>query len=255
MSNIITMQAPGNGSVLSALDLLPWRVQQLPNKTTTCAILLVLTALHYLHRLLRILFKERRFESFYRAHSCLPVPHAANPFPMPWSLNRKYEVYKASVRGDLFEGHFSRVYRRYGKTHAIVSPWTRAQKGINTIEPANIQAVLATRFDDYKRPEFRSLAAQPMLLPGLFTTDGPVWAHWRGMVRPQFTRRRFDANLAESERHMQLVFTALGGPGADGWTEDVDLLVSSFDSLSKPRRHGRQTETETQRRKMKERGL
>jgi hypothetical protein len=28
---------------------------------------------------------------------------------MPWSLNRKYEVYKASVRGDLFEGHFTRV--------------------------------------------------------------------------------------------------------------------------------------------------
>lgn len=66
-----------------------------------------------------------------------------------------------------------------------------------------------------------------MLLPGLFTTDGPVWAHWRGMVRPQFTRRRFDANLADSERHMQLVFTALGEPGLEGWTEDVDLLVST----------------------------
>jgi cytochrome P450 len=85
--------------------------------------------------------------------------------------------------------------------------------------------VLATKFDDYKRPEFRSLAAQPMLLPGLFTTDGPIWAHWRGMVRPQFTRKNFDANLRDSERHMQLVYTALGEPGRDGWTGDVDLLV------------------------------
>ncbi|KAJ4423678.1 hypothetical protein N0V82_001701 [Gnomoniopsis sp. IMI 355080] len=208
----------------SALRLYPWKVEYLPNKTTAWAILLIVTSLYYLHRLVGIILKKWRFEAFARAHTCLPVPHAANPFPMPWSLNRKYEVYKASVRGDLFEGHFSRVYRHYGKTHAIVSPFTHSQKGINTIEPANIQTVLATRFDDYKRPEFRSLAAQPMLLPGLFTTDGPVWAHWRGMVRPQFTRRRFDANLADSERHMQLVFTALGKPGPEGWTEDVDLL-------------------------------
>lgn len=205
----------------------PWDMQFLPSKTTTCIIVFILTSFHYLHRLIRIILKKRRFEAFGRAHTCLTVPHAANPFPMPWSLNRKYEVYKASIRGDLFEGHFSRVYRRYGNTHAIVSPFTHSQKGINTIEPANIQTVLATRFNDYKRPEFRSLAAQPMLLPGLFTTDGPVWAHWRGMVRPQFTRRRFDANLADSERHMQLVFTALGEPGLEGWTEDVDLLVST----------------------------
>lgn len=204
-----------------------WQIQWVPTKTTAWAILLIVTSLYYFHRLIRIILRKQRFEAFARAHTCLPVPHAANPFPMPWSLNRKYEVYKASVRGDLFEGHFSRVYRRYGKTHAIVSPFTHSQKGINTIEPANIQTVLATRFDDYKRPEFRSLAAQPMLLPGLFTTDGPVWAHWRGMVRPQFTRRRFDANLADSERHMQLVFTALGEPGPEGWTKDVDLLVSA----------------------------
>lgn len=180
----------------------------------------IFTGTHLLHRW----GKKVRFAAFAQAAKCLPVPEASNPFPMPWSLNRKYEVYRASIRGDLFEGHFSRKYRKYGNTHAIVSPLTRSQKGINTIEPANIQCVLATRFDDYKRPEFRSLAAQPMLLPGLFTTDGPIWAHWRGMVRPQFTRKRFDANLADSERHMQLIFTALGAANADGWTDDVDLL-------------------------------
>lgn len=147
---------------------------------------------------------------------------------MPRSLNRKYEVYKASVRGDLFEGHFTRKYAKHGDTHAIVSPITGRQKGINTIEPANIQAVLATRFDDYKRPESRSLAAQPMLLPGLFTTDGPIWAHWRGMVKSQFTRRRFDANVANSERHMQLIFTALGPFDNEGWSDEVDLLVSHW---------------------------
>ncbi|KAK3395166.1 cytochrome P450 [Podospora didyma] len=178
----------------------------------------------FITNLTSTLWKKHQFSLFAKSSNCQPVPQASNPIPMPWSLNRKYEVYRASVRGDLFEGHFSRKYARHGNTHAIVSPITRTQKGINTIEPENIQCVLATRFADYKRPEFRSLAAQPMLLPGLFTTDGPIWAHWRGMVRPQFTRKRFDANVADSERHMQLIFLALGRPGNDGWTGEVNLL-------------------------------
>lgn len=45
------------------------------------------------------------------------------------------------------------------------------------------------------------------------------------MVKPQFTRKKFDQNVANSERHMDLVFMALGIPKADGWTDDVDLLV------------------------------
>ncbi|KAI1380490.1 cytochrome P450 [Hypoxylon crocopeplum] len=175
-------------------------------------------------RVVRTLLRKYSFSRFAKTNGCLPVSIAANPFPLPWSIGRKYEVYKASIRGDLFEGHFRRKYAKYGNTHAIVSPVMKAQKGINTVDPENIKTVLATRFHDYKRPEFRALAAQPMLLPGLFTTDGPAWAHWRGMVKPQFTRRRFDQNVANSERHMQLLFTALGEPKEDGWTDDVDLL-------------------------------
>ncbi|KAI1453327.1 cytochrome P450 [Annulohypoxylon moriforme] len=185
---------------------------------------LVALALIIFDRIARTLLRNYSFNHFAKANGCTPVPVAANPFPLPWSIGRKYEVYKASVAGDLFEGHFLRKYTKHGNTHAIVSPVLGTQKGINTVEPENIKTVLATRFDDYKRPEFRSLAAQPMLLPGLFTTDGPIWAHWRAMVKPQFTRRRFDQNVADSERHMELVFTALGKPQANGWTDDVDLL-------------------------------
>lgn len=228
MSNMSTDAPPGAdiGSTVPWAHLIPGDILLFPTKKTAFSFLVVLYLLHMLSSFIHALLKKRRFALFTATNQCLPVPQAANPFPMPWSLNRKYEVYRASLRGDLFEGHFSRVYRKYGNTHAIVSPFLKTQRGINTTEPQNIQCVLATRFDDYKRPEFRSLAAQPMLLPGLFTTDGPIWARWRGMVRPQFTRKRFDGNLRESERHMQLVFLALGEPGSDGWTGDVDLLVS-----------------------------
>lgn len=82
----------------------------IPDKTTAWAILFLLIISHYTINLIRTLLKKQRFESFTSIHKCFPVRHAANPFPMPWSLNRKYEVYKASVRGDLFEGHFTRQY-------------------------------------------------------------------------------------------------------------------------------------------------
>lgn len=135
---------------------------------------LVALTLIFADRIARTLLRNYSFSRFSKASGCLPVTIAANPFPLPWSVGRKYEVYKASVAGDLFEGHFLRKYTKYGNTHAIVSPVLGTQKGINTVEPENIKTVLATRFEDYKRPKFRSLAAQPMLLPGLFTTDGYV---------------------------------------------------------------------------------
>lgn len=135
---------------------------------------LIALALIFANRAVRTLLRNFTFSRFSKANGCLPVPILANPFPLPWSVGRKYEVYKASVAGDLFEGHILRKYTKYGNTHAIVSPIMGTQKGINTVEPENIKAVLATRFDDYKRPAFRSLAAQPMLPPGLFTTDGYV---------------------------------------------------------------------------------
>lgn len=52
------------------------------------------------------------------------------------------------------------------------------------------------------------------------------------MVKPQFTRKKFDANVAQSERHMELLWIALGSPKDDGWTDDVDLLVGHLGSLS-----------------------
>jgi len=183
------------------------------------------------------LWKRYQFQLFAQASKCLPIPQASNPFPMPWSLNRKYEIYKASLRGDLFDNHFTRLYSKYGNTHAIVSPFTGVQKGINTIEPENVQCVMASRFDDYRRPRFRLMASQPMLLPGLLTLDGPMWAHWRGMVRTQFTRKKFDANVADSERHMQLAFRAFGSVDEHGWTGEFNLLVRLYNPYDTSIRH------------------
>ncbi|KAK0648976.1 cytochrome P450 [Cercophora newfieldiana] len=209
----------------------PATVQHLASAYTTIKttelgithVILVIFAISFTN-FINMLWKKRNFLLFAKSAKCYPVPQAANRFPMPWSLNRKYEVYKGVLRGNLFDNHFRRMHEKYSNTHAIVSAFTGQQKGINTIEPENFKSVLGTNFDDYKRSKYRLLAAAPMMPPGILTLDGHEWSHWRSLIRTQFTRKNFDANIADSERHMQLTFKAFGPVNADGWTGEVNLM-------------------------------
>ncbi|KAI2628676.1 cytochrome P450 [Hypoxylon sp. NC1633] len=173
---------------------------------------------------MRTFLRNYNFGLFGKANGCLPIPVEANPFPLPWSIGRKYEVYKASIAGKLFEGHFRRKYAKYGNTHAIASPVMGTQKGINTVDPENIKTVLSTRSQDYERPKARAKAAMPVMRAGIFTADGPIWAHWRAMLKPSFTRKKLEINVGQSDRHLELIFVALGEPKTDGWTDNVDLM-------------------------------
>jgi hypothetical protein len=70
----------------------------------------------------------------------------------------------------LLEGS-ARIHTRYGHTFTSRSLF---QKSIVTDEPENIQAVLATRFQDFTLGR-RLLVFGPLLGRGIFTADG---AHW-----------------------------------------------------------------------------
>ncbi|KAL3491421.1 cytochrome P450 [Aspergillus germanicus] len=62
-------------------------------------------------------------------------------------------------------------------------------RGIDTIEPRNIQALLSTQFTGFGlglRPQTFS----PLLGSGIFTQDGTPWRHSRELLRPQFMTNR-----------------------------------------------------------------
>ncbi|DAA74994.1 TPA_exp: Cytochrome P450 [Trichophyton benhamiae CBS 112371] len=63
-------------------------------------------------------------------------------------------------------------------------------RGIDTVEPRNIEAILSTQFTDFglglRPPTFA-----PLLGSGIFTQDGPQWKHSRELLRPQFMTNRF----------------------------------------------------------------
>jgi hypothetical protein len=69
---------------------------------------------------------------------------------------------------------FLEVYRELGGP----STWVQCFLGTDafvTVDPKNIQAILATQFDDFAIGETRRRNFWPMLGNGIFTADGRAW--------------------------------------------------------------------------------
>jgi cytochrome P450 len=100
--------------------------------------------------------------------------------------------------------------------------------GIMTSDERNIQAILATKFNDFEIGPMRRNIFFPLFGDGIFTQNGPAWSRSRSMMRPQFAREQVsDLNLEES--HVQnLMRHLVAAPNADGWTDQVDLQVLFF---------------------------
>ncbi|OJK00234.1 hypothetical protein ASPACDRAFT_28378 [Aspergillus aculeatus ATCC 16872] len=101
-------------------------------------------------------------------------------------------------------------------------------KNLRTADPKNIQAILATQFNDFDLGPTRRGNFFPMLGDGIFTSDGAYWKHSRAIMRPQFTRDQV-SDLDLEETHVQNMMRALEPSiKTDGWIEKVDLLPYFF---------------------------
>ncbi|OQD74117.1 hypothetical protein PENDEC_c012G03724 [Penicillium decumbens] len=97
---------------------------------------------------------------------------------------------------------------------------------IFTIDPKNIQAVLATQFKDFELGKARHASMHPLLGTGIFTADGEEWSRSRGLLRPQFTREQI-SQLDLEEVHVQKAMQALP-VAANGWTAVTDIQTIFF---------------------------
>lgn len=96
-----------------------------------------------------------------------------------------------------------------------------------TADPKNIQAILATQFNDFELGPLRRGSLGPVVGDGIFTHDGKAWSHSRALLRPQFARGQV-ANLTLEERHVQHLFERLPLHSTDSWTDPVDLAPLFF---------------------------
>lgn len=88
-----------------------------------------------------------------------------------------------------------------------------------TIEPANVQAILATDFNSFCLGKARA-GLSPLLGEGIFVSDGAAWRHSRDLLRPNFSRAQI-ADTDLFERHVENLLRAMP---SDGSTIDLAPL-------------------------------
>jgi len=106
--------------------------------------------------------------------------------------------------------HTYRVFRLFNAT------------SINTSDPQNVQAILATKFHDFDLGPAREGNFFDMLGDGIFTAPASRWSHFRGQLKPQFTRDQV-SDLEAADTHLQVLFRALPAENRDGWIQFADL--------------------------------
>ncbi|KAJ5133517.1 hypothetical protein N7526_004882 [Penicillium atrosanguineum] len=112
---------------------------------------------------------------------------------------------------------------RYVSTYNICN---LGRNHVFTIDPKNIQALLATQFKDFELGQVRHASMHPLLGTGIFTADGEEWSRSRGLLRPQFTRDQI-SQLDLEEEHVKKAMQALP-VAANGWTAATDIQSIFF---------------------------
>lgn len=124
----------------------------------------------------------------------------------------------------LREGKFlEAVADRYATINGGVSTFTSLFMGdtiINTMEPENIKAILATKFKHFELPQRRKDAFHPIFGHGIFTTDGKEWEDSRALLRPSFVRSQV-GDLATFEEHISKLIAKIP---KDGTSVDLQHL-------------------------------
>ncbi len=92
-----------------------------------------------------------------------------------------------------------------------------------TADPANLQAMLATQFQDFETGKRRYDVFKPLIGRSIFSTDGAFWEHSRAMFRPQFARENIN-DLEVTDKASSALITALGPTNDSGWTSGGELM-------------------------------
>ena len=176
-------------------------------------------ASYILYSLIVKIVTDRRHAAEAKRLGCKPVQHRQNNWV--FGIKRVTEAIQAD-KAKLFP---DLVVARFAQAGVPTFAYTiLGIEGFLTIEPKNIQAILATQFQDFELGDVRRNNFMPLLGNGIFTLDGAGWEHSRLLLRPQFSRAQV-SNLQLEETHVQHLMRALP-VNSSGMTEVVDLQVS-----------------------------
>jgi cytochrome P450 len=177
--------------------------------------------IYVIYSYIRSWITESRFQEFAKRNGC-ELAQRDTFAKLPWGIDDLYRVIRAVSNGtDLLD---DMVVPRFKALNATTT-WDIGLFGkqvVDTIEPRNIQALLATNFKDFGTGERRSKQFGALLGHNIFTSDGEFWAHSRAMFRPLFNREQIN-DLEETERAAKILIDVLP-KGEGGWTEPLNLM-------------------------------
>ncbi|GLI72172.1 hypothetical protein PoHVEF18_000342 [Penicillium ochrochloron] len=127
-----------------------------------------------------------------RKNGCKPPEHTVSHGL--FGLGMVTEMLSAAKENRFLE-HVRGWHQSYGVTFKAKMI---GRQVIFTVEPKNVQTVLALKFKDFELGDYRNKAMRPLLGYGIFSTDGSKWEHSRALIRPNFTRNQItDINVYE----------------------------------------------------------
>lgn len=108
-------------------------------------------------------------------------------------------------------------HRDYGTTFKAYTP---GQNAVFTVEPKNVQTILALKFKDFELGTNRIKSMRPLLGYGIFCTDGSQWEHSRALLRPNFAR----SQITDIEIYQTHVAKLINHIPHDGSTVELQKL-------------------------------
>jgi hypothetical protein len=145
----------------------------LQERSPSLTVAFLLAGLYLVYRLIQYGITTRRRSIIIRERGCKPYPKYPHRDPV-LGLDLFIENFKLSKTG----GFLERTPERYEEVNG--GCWTFSQlllgeTVLNTAEPENIKAILATQFKDFNLSPRRKAAFQPVFGHEIFTTDDKEW--------------------------------------------------------------------------------
>ncbi|KAI9646015.1 hypothetical protein NHQ30_005453 [Ciborinia camelliae] len=113
------------------------------------------------------------------------------------------------------------LFSNYGKT-VLTNAWGKKQ--YVTMDPKNIQTIVATEVDKFGAAPMNSAVARPFLGEGVLSTDGARWKYSRQLINPIFSRAQV-SEFSTFEIHVRRMIDRIP---RDGSTVDLQPLCKSL---------------------------
>ncbi|KAI1082173.1 cytochrome P450 alkane hydroxylase [Whalleya microplaca] len=132
------------------------------------------------------MLKHAEHEVLTKTYSCAEPPSVKNM--RPFGIDRIEQIFRANSESRLME-EFLFHFRQTGYTIRQVLLGVTAY---DTAEPANLEAILSSKFSDFSYGPRRAIAF-PMFGDGIFTQEGEAWKHSRDILRPQLYHNQYES--------------------------------------------------------------